>query len=243
MGERPAKEKEAGPLSVKYALIIKIELLTKHLIILFALTGLFASAAIQGQNQSNALVTYGIIGTGKIEIPSELVLKDTSCRLPGSKGNMVRLQGKKFLFVQKALNERDTSAIYSTARIVLETDFGISGDHAKITDPLKINDEQLKMLGEKQRVKLNKLYEGTGLKVTEWYGAESVKVNNQPAMKISYKRQYKNTGAVKVERFFFENNDRTHLLTLTIPDKESEHWNPLFEAVLNSFRIAQMTLK
>ena len=75
------------------------------------------------------------------------------------------------------------------------------------------------------------------IKIIRWYGINPVKINDQNALEISYLRQLGNNPYFAVRAYYFENNDREHLVTVSYRLSDEKVWKPLFIKSLKSLKI------
>lgn len=75
------------------------------------------------------------------------------------------------------------------------------------------------------------------IKTIHWYGINPVKINDQNALEISYLRQLGNNPYFAVRAYYFENNDREHLVTVSYRLSDEKVWKPLFIKSLKSLKI------
>lgn len=142
---------------------------------------------------------------------------------------------------QKGLNEFGKEGFEKYARIILETTFGATGDfenlNFNISEYTQADIAELNTIFKQQ---FQQSFYGTGLKLIEWYPLKLEKVNGMSCFHISYKRQLQDKPFVLVHIYYFHNNDRMHILTLSYRLSEADYWKADFATILKSFRITNI---
>lgn len=190
--------------------------------------------------------TYTLKGTGEISIPTSLEKQA---------GEYKKLSEK----VQKEIagvisedrvvfqaNGRNDNGIKertpSYEKLIFETQIGNIGDFKKFNSiatfkELKdINDGSYNTFQSEMEVYKTKI----NIKLLSWTKALNVKINNKNVIKLSYVRQINDNEPSVVDIYFYVNNDRYHKITTTYRLDKSKEWKPIFEKVINSFKITNI---
>lgn len=146
----------------------------------------------------------------------------------------------KLTIQPKGINEFDQTALKKYARVMVEIIPGNSGEFSKLTQKLNFTQKELDELSQEFKSQIIQGFSGTTLNLIEWYPTESVEINNMPAIKISYKRQFKQEPYVIVNIYRFQNHDRIHSLTISYRETEKKYWTKTMDKVLKSFRITNI---
>lgn len=140
----------------------------------------------------------------------------------------------------KGLNELQEEGFEKYARVMFRTTYGKPGDYMELDfDFNELTPEDINELNELLKEQVKKSYEGTSLKLVEWYPIEFEKINGMSYTHIKYKRQLNNRPHVWVDMYQFHNYDRLHNLTLSYRISEEAMWKADLQAVLKSFRITE----
>ncbi len=142
---------------------------------------------------------------------------------------------------QKGLNEFKKEGFEKYARVMVQTIFGSPGDFKKFNFNLaEITQADIAELNKIYKQQIQQIFLGTGLKLIEWYPLKVEKVNGVSCIHISYKRQLQDMPFVLVHIYYFHNNDRMHILTLSYRLSEADYWKADFATILKSFRITNI---
>lgn len=142
---------------------------------------------------------------------------------------------------QKGLNSLDEKSFDKYARVMLETTFGSNGDFLRLDfNVIDYTQSDIKSLDLVYKDQLTQSFEGTGLKLVEWYPLVVEKVNGMSCIHLSYKRRLHEKPVVMVHMYIFFNNDRSHTLILSYRLSEEKYWKSDLVKVLKSFRITNI---
>lgn len=182
---------------------------------------------------------YRIEGFGIINIPKNMELQAGNYKEMVDSYSTSFIDGYesdgtvRYVFQQGGLNNFNKSALKLYSRIIISTDFDQYGSYRSLGSHYKPTSYEAYQIEQELRNELNDI----GAKIISFYGAESVKINNQSAVKVSYLRQLNNNPPVLVDIYYFENNDRFHRVTMSYRKSEEKLWKPLLDESLHSIRI------
>ncbi|SDD89940.1 hypothetical protein [Riemerella columbipharyngis] len=137
----------------------------------------------------------------------------------------------KVVFQQKGLNDLEASATNTYARIIVETEYGDFDKLSSVPVELSQEDKEYIRYGIANTLSLQ------GQKLIKFLGINSVVVNRQACIKISYIRQLNDNPLVRVDYYLFENGNKMHKLAISYRLNESERWKSLLEKSVKSFKI------
>lgn len=184
---------------------------------------------------------------GSIDLAPELEIqggeyKEFNAKLRDKMGQYLKVDFSqpKLTLQPKGVNEFNEQSLKKYIRIMVETIPGNKGDFDKITEQIKVSDNELSELNADLKSQIIQSFQGTALKLIEWYPTEIVKLNNMSAIKISYKRQLKDQPYVMVEIFRIQNSDRMHSLTVSYREQEKNLWLPIIKKIKESYRITNI---
>lgn len=184
---------------------------------------------------------------GSIDLAPELEIqggdyKEFNAKLRDKMGQYLKVDFSqpKLTLQPKGINEFNQQSLKKYIRIMVETIPGNEGDFDRINEQIKISDNELSELNADFKSQIIQSFQGTALKLIEWYPTEIVELNNMSAIKIAYKRQLKDQPHVMVEIFRIQNFDRMHSLTISYREKEKSLWQPIIEKTKESFRITNI---
>lgn len=186
-------------------------------------------------------------GIGSIDLAPELEIqggdyKEFNAQLRDKMGQYYKVDFSqpKLTLQPKGINEFNQQSLKKYIRIMVETIPGSDGDFEKINEQIKISSNELSELNADFKSQIIQSFQGTALKLIEWYPTEIVELNNMSAIKISYRRQLKDQPHVMVEILRIQNYDRMHSLTLSYREKEKSLWKPIIEKTKASYRITNI---
>jgi len=184
---------------------------------------------------------------GSIDLAPELEIqggdyKEFNAKLRDKMGQYYKVDFNqpKLTLQPKGINEFNQQSLKKYIRIMVETIPGSDGDFDKINEQIKISGNELSELNADFKSQIIQSFQGTALKLIEWYPTEIVELNNMSAIKISYRRQLKDQPHVMVEILRIQNYDRMHSLTLSYREKEKSFWKPIIEKTKASYRITNI---
>lgn len=132
---------------------------------------------------------YEIDGFGEIIIPPEMevqkgIYKEVSEKFRKMNG----LNDPQIVFQQSGLNDLESDAKASYARVILKTYVDKPGDFERLYN-LSASKNELKESNDMLKEQLEKAMKKQGMDLVEWYPLEIIKVNDAPALYNSYIRK------------------------------------------------------
>lgn len=198
-------------------------------------------------SQTTDFENYKLSNVGFISIPSKMELQSGIYKKKSEKYQKeiserlgFEVSGNRIVFQQKGLNDNVKSGFSTYSRIILETEIGQFGDFEKLTNNYNLTQAELVQINDEIINQVKQSFNGTGLRIINWYGVSVKKINGRTALKVSYLRQLNDNPYVLVEMYSFQNNDRMHRLTLSYRQSDGNIWKPLFAKILNSFTITNV---
>ena len=181
--------------------------------------------------------TYTINGVGTISISDDMELQDGVYKqgIHGALNQIGYDTQNRVVFQPNGINDFNTNRRNTYARVIVETFY-------KNTDPLTnaipyMSAQDKQELNATAKQMLIYQFQGTKIKLLEFYGVDYVIINNQLALKISYKRRLGDNPPVRVDTYSFDNRDRTHSLTISYRLADEAFWKNKLKHTLNSFKI------
>ncbi|MBV6462044.1 MAG: hypothetical protein HJHJAOHD_02180 [Flavobacteriales bacterium] len=188
-----------------------------------------------------------IADIGSIDLAPELEIqggdyKVFNAKLRDKMGQYLKVDFSqpKLTLQPKGINEFNQQSLKKYIRIMVETIPGNKGEFDKINEQIEISDNELSELNSEFKSQIIQSFQGTTLKLIEWYPTEIVELNNMTAIRMSYKRQLKDQPHVMVEIFRIQNNDRMHSLTISYRENEKSLWKTIIEKTKASYRITNI---
>jgi len=178
-------------------------------------------------------VTYRIQNVGEISVPRNMEV--VSGELPRNAQNPKAPKSLKdnFSFEAKGNPAKDPFTM-----ITLETKTGRLGDYPPLSTKLISSTEDLKQIDAyfKQLTLGRK-----GKKMKQWHGAREVKINGRYAIETSFTEEDSATNKTFTTLVLvFQNNDRTHTLTLSYETAWGAFLRPSLEQARDSFKITNV---
>ncbi len=141
----------------------------------------------------------------------------------------------------KGINSFDPEALKRYCRVIVETHRGHPGDFQSLDAPLAFSKEELRetdAMLKKQAQKAVAFTKAKGFrsKLLSWQPAEIVRVNGVYALKTTYSRSLKDAPPVIVNRYMIQNNDCTHIITISYRISEKAIWEADLSKVINTFK-------
>lgn len=184
---------------------------------------------------------YEIDGFGEIIIPPEMevqkgIYKEVSEKFRKMNG----LNDPQIVFQQSGLNDLESDAKASYARVILKTYVDKPGDFERLYN-LSASKNELKESNDMLKEQLEKAMKKQGMDLVEWYPLEIIKVNDAPALYNSYiRKSVSNPSNVYVRIYQFQNYDRMHSITLSYRISEKEKWSSIYDKIVASINITEV---
>jgi hypothetical protein len=152
------------------------------------------------------------------------------------------ISGNKIVFQQKGLNDFSDESFKKYYRVIIETDIGKIDENNKLTTKLSYTKSELDDISKLSKEQFIKEFSSSSVKIKllDWYGVSIATINGYTALKISYLRQIGDNAPVIVNMYLFENNDRTHTLTMSYRKDDEITMKPVFNKIINSFKITNI---
>lgn len=215
--------------------------LTVSLLVLGSLLA-FGSSTFGQATPGQAFVEFKLNGLGSILIPDIMELQGGAYKQfsDASSKEMGYDVSGEVIFQQKGLNELNFKEIQTYARVMIATELGTPGSNQKLNAQIKATPRELQILNSSFKKELVESFGDTGLRLLRWDGVSIVTVNGQSALRIAYLRQLNDKPSVYVEIYNFQNNDRTHRLTISYRLQDASIWKDALERTKNSFKITNV---
>jgi len=184
--------------------------------------------------------TFYIKDVGWIDFPPTMELQSAEYRTKAG----VKTLANKTIFQQKGLNQNIYESHFKYVRLIVELTSGKEGDFLRVTDAddiLGTSNEELKELGDY----FFDLFKTQQIKIIEWYGAKTVKLNNgYAALMLAFKREGATSspvqGPVIVRQYLIQNNKQMISITISYRAQEEELWKDDLLKAVNSFKLANI---
>ncbi len=139
---------------------------------------------------------------------------------------------------QKGLNDLDNNGFQRYARVMINTDIGNKGDFDSLTFNINEYSElDIREFDTMFNAATKQSFEGTPIKLVQWFPLRLEIINGMSCIHISYARQLNNNPIVQVDLYKFQDIDKMYTLTLSYRQNEKDYWNEYFPTILRSFRI------
>lgn len=141
----------------------------------------------------------------------------------------------------KGINELKKDGLEKYARVMLETKTAPPGSFEKLNFKVsKYTSSDIRELNSIFKQQLQENFNGTGLKLIQWYPLKLEVINGMSCIHVNYKRQFQDKPLVLVHMYYFQNHDRMHTLTLSYRLSEADYWKDGFAKILKSFSISNV---
>jgi len=179
-------------------------------------------------------VTYRIQNVGEISVPRNMVV--VSGDLPANPNNPKAPKSLKDNFSFEVVKGNPAKDPFTT--ITLETKTGRLGDYPPLSTKLISSSEDLKHIDSYfKQIALGR----KGKKMKQWHGAREVKINGRYAIESSFTEEDSATNKTFTTLVLvFQNNDRTHTLTLSYETAWGAFLRPSLEQARDSFKITNV---
>lgn len=183
-----------------------------------------------------------IKNTGYFDLPPTMeVQRGKYKEIADENRKIIGFDASQITAQQKGLNEISKIGFEKYARVMVETIFGSVGDFEKSNFNLSLfTPSEISELDAFQKQNVLQNFNGTRIKLIEWFPTKIERINGMPCIHICYKRQFQNEPIVLVHIFYFQNYDRMHSLTLSYRISEGEYWKNDFATILKSFRLTNI---
>lgn len=190
---------------------------------------------------------YSIPNLGEISIPSNMELQEGKYKeinkdffeIINAETDLGLSLDDRYVFQQKGLNSFDKNGFNTYARIITHTALGNHSEHSSLEDTYILTPFERNQLSQQLRTKTIQSLAKNNIKIIRWHGIKPVKISNQNALEISYLRQLGDNPYVAVRMYYFENNDREHVVTVSYRLSDEKIWEPLFIKSLKSLKISR----
>lgn len=218
---------------------------TKFYILLLQMLILLASSLSNASDIK--FQKYSIPNLGEISIPSNMELQggrykelnNEVLEIINTRTDLGLLLDDRYVFQQKGLNSFDKNGFNTYARIITHTTLGDYSEYSSLRDPYILTSFERNQLSQQLHTQTTQSLAKINIKIIHWYGINPVKINDQNALEISYLRQLGDNPYVAVRTYYFENNDREHLVTVSYRLRDEKVWKPLFIKSLKSLKITK----
>lgn len=185
-------------------------------------------------------INVSIEGMGQISLPPEMEIQSGKYKKLNDKYyEIMGIESKSVIFQPKGLNNFNSESFNSYARVLIGTTIGTPNQYKNLFSSWGVSKGELKKLNKEFKNEMEQSFSKANMKIINWYPLEIVNINNMPALVISYDRQLDDNPQVFVRIYQFQNNDRTHKITLSYRIDDKEKWEPILEQVLNSLSIIE----
>ena len=144
--------------------------------------------------------------------------------------------GQVIVIQQRGLNALDAQAVKLYVRVIVQTTMTNPGDFETLNSRYDITDGELREFSIGVRTQVENQF----MRILQWDVPSVELINGMQAIRLSYRRQMKDSPAVRVATYIFQNYDRIHELTMSYRESERNVWLIDFPAILNSFRITNV---
>ena len=199
---------------------------------------------LRGQNYSE-FTKYTIPEVGYISIPNNMEIQSGDFKIGANEYyDDIEPSATRIIFQPKGVNNYKESALANYARVTVKTYIENYGNYENLTTSITATRAELSEIDSEFKAQSEEGAKLIKCKIVKWNKVELIKINNATAIKISYIRtavpSKENNSPVVVEMYYFQNNDRMHVLTLSYRQSNEGEWKPLFEKVANSFKITNV---
>ena len=184
---------------------------------------------------------YEIDGFGEIIIAPEMEVQKGKYKEMGEKfRKMNGLEGPQIVFQQSGLNDDESDAKSSYARVIIKTVVEKPGAYERLNN-LIASKSELDETNDLMKEKLGKMMKKQGMDIVEWYPLEIKIVNGATALYSSYiRKSVSNPSNVYVKMYQFHNYDRLHMITFSYRISEKEKWSNIYDNIISSIKITEI---
>lgn len=170
---------------------------------------------------------------GSVNLPPEMEIQGGEYKkINDNLYEMYGFNNKNIVFQQKGLNDLNKNVFNTYARVLLKTKISTPNSTSNLTDKIEISTSELKEFDYTLKNELSKSFT-----IVNWYPSEIISINDMYALLTSYERQSNSDPVVLVKMYQFQNNDRTHSITMSYRITDKDKWEIIFEKILNSLTI------
>lgn len=141
-----------------------------------------------------------------------------------------------FVLQQTGLNEMQSSAFQEYRRVLFQTEYLSPQDRVyKVNEKYHLSAREL---AEIKSFWISQIGIEFGIgNIVEVGHIEIVELNGMHPILFTYKRQLGDNPVVQVKHYYFFNYDKIHTLTISYRVQDETKHSPVFEKILNSFRL------
>jgi hypothetical protein len=199
------------------------------------------------QSSVNEYFKYDIDDVGYVFVSNKLELQANEYKAINDSAQKqlaakfgYKVTGNRIVFQQKGLNEFDSTATSDYVRFILETEMAEPNAYPILKHQLEISDQELVEFETAFKETLLQLGTDGKFKLIEWGKSTIVTINEQGAIRLTYKRQMGTNPVVIVNIYYFFNGDRRHSITIAFREEDKEKWESIMNKSLNSFKITNV---
>lgn len=183
-----------------------------------------------------------IEGVGFIDIPPSMEIQSGDYKDFADNIKNDNNTGISDIVIQtKGANNWEEDGLKKYARILLKTHLGSPGDFVSLNSQITKKDlKGIPEIDQYMKIQISESFAGTRLSLLEWKGTMIEKINGMTCFNYCYTRKLEGKSPVMVSSYIFQNNDRSHHLTISYRISESELWKADLDNVLKSFRITNI---
>lgn len=193
----------------------------------------------------NGWNSHTIAEIAEIDIPNTLELRnqDAYNSLKATylkkkfKARGINMETSNIVFQTKGTNKASEGEFEEYGRILIDYNFGSTGDFYSWNEDLSFFAEMEKGLSQSLKEEITSPMPQLNIKLIEWFPLEYRKKNGKGLsyIKTSYLRQMGSNPIIKTERYNFFNDSEAVTITLSYRINESVIWAADFHRVINSF--------
>jgi hypothetical protein len=192
------------------------------------------------KQSTNDWQTIYVKGLGQIKMPPTLEVQAGSYQSLAISGHNYRAGQEyvsdRLVFNQKGLNNKESESYDTYVRVMLSTERDKAGTFGSFTQKLNPTAEEIKDADAAYLEEARKSLQPE-TRLVKWLGVTQDVVNGMNCYKISYQRQQAENPVVLVSTYFFEDDDKMHILTMSFRTSEAERWESTLNTMKSTFRI------
>ena len=196
-------------------------------------------------SSTNIWQTVSIPNLGTFQIPPSMEIQAGTYKEASDaiqRKIQIPINDDRVVIQQKRLNEYNKKAFQSYTRILVETDYGQSGEYENITTHIDASKQELQALDTTFRKEMeesfSKISSTTPIstKLLSWTPVSIVQINGISMIKLQYTRSMNNGPSVLVNLFLVQNNDRMHRITVSYRQSDANLWKNDLDKVIYTFK-------
>jgi len=183
--------------------------------------------------------TIKIDGLGSIGLPPNMEIQGGAYLEINNKIKEINgISASKVIFQQKNLNSGNFKSFETYARVFIRTEKGSSGEYQKLKNS-SLSANEVKEINDAYKSEIYGSATLVNATILEWYPARMGTLNGYKCLTMGYKRKVGTNSPTLSTLYFFQNYNRTHILTFEYRIVDADTWQTTFNQIKNSLTIKE----